>query len=291
MCAMRRLVLLAVIAGLAACTTEVPESGAAFTEARGLTYQPGCTSHDDQLIRNAAAWQVFWAVTHPEGEPAPAVDFQSASVLAVCAPLASPGHGYEITAWEAAPANRVGVYATDVLPGDGCVHAAVVAYAFHTIKLDTVVESADFSHATAVHKACGALDQDYGWQTLSQGQYSGCSEPLEAVIRSEEEWAAFWARLHAPVNPAPERPAVDFASESVIATCTGARPSGGYATVIAHLTAPDEAGQVTVGVRDLEPGSVCVVTDAVTQPYHVIRVNRALSGATFRRNTSVLDCS
>lgn len=286
-----RSILPAVLAMLAGCTQELPESGPWFAEAKGLTYQPGCQAHNDALIRDGAAWHAFWELTHPDGEPTPAVDFERASVLAVCGALASPGHDYEITAWEATSKDRVTVHVSDVQPGDGCFYPAVVAFAFHAIMLEGTPASADFSHARAVRQACGTLGPGYGWTTLAQGQSSGCVQPVDVLIRTEDEWAAFWSTLHAPFEPAPARPAVDFANESVIATCLGARPTGGYATVVAHLTSPDEAGSITVGVRDLEPGAGCGVTQAVTQPYHVIRVNRVLSDATFRRRSSVLDCS
>lgn len=286
----KRLSFLAVIAMLAACGNEAPGDGPGpFSEAKGVTYQPGCSAPVQQLVRNTAAWTSFWTQTHPGGEPVPAVDFGNASVLAVCAAISSPAHGYEITAYEPQPGGGVTAHVTAVEPGAGCVYPAVVAHAFHAIKLDGVF-SADFQQATAVREACAALGADYGWETLALGQSSACTEPLETVIRTEQAWADFWSSLHATSDPQPERPAVDFASESVIATCLGTRPNGGYATFIVHLTPPDEAGHVAVGTQDLEPGPRCAVTEAVTNPYHVIRVNRVLTGATFRRKASVLDC-
>ena len=80
---------------------------------------------------------------HGETEPAPAVDFETASVLAVCSWLSDPGVSLEITTFEAA-ATHLTAYVTKV---SQCgAHPQVIVFGYHALRIDGVFESADFQH-------------------------------------------------------------------------------------------------------------------------------------------------
>jgi hypothetical protein len=136
------------------------------------------------------------------------------------------------------------------------------------------------------------VDQPPGWTSLADDYFSGCTEAADRLIRNDEDWAAFWTLVHADLDEEPVRPDIDFANESVIATCLGNRQDGGFATRIRHMTDPDPEARVVVGVLDYIAATDCG-EDALTptyQAYHMIRVNRPLAGVTFRRRTTVYSC-
>jgi len=84
---------------------------------------------------------------------------------------------------------------------------------------------------------------------------TGINQQERLVIGDADAWAAFWARMYANRSPVPERPAVDFSKEVIVAVAMGARPSGGYAILVSG--AKRQAGVLVIDVtsRSLGPGS------------------------------------
>jgi hypothetical protein len=291
-----RLALAGMTAALSACMPSDPAQAPSHRLPADLGYGElvrgmanFCNGAQPTLIRNEADWQAFWAAVQPD-EPVPAVDFATDSVLASCVSLPSPGYRHEIAAWRESAPGQLTVDTVVVAFACGLYPQVVVA-GYHAIRIDGVFDSADFVKGSAVGESCDLGDGTFGWETLDYGQWSGCGEPADVVIGTEEAWQSFWSSLHATSSPQPERPAVDFATESVIATCLGERPDGGYVTYLKHLSEPDASGNVVVDGTEIVAGPTCTVTQAVTQPYHVIRVNRVVNGATFRRLTLESSCA
>ena len=143
---------------LAGCGEAPPTEPVAFaTLGEGTSYQPGCGErHDDRLIRDALAWESYWNEVHPGTPPArPSVDFTAASVLTTCGARPSPGFSDVITevgVVEDAPVALVTV--TDYTPGPNCASPAVVIYGHHAVRVDRVLESADFTHEAATGPPC-----------------------------------------------------------------------------------------------------------------------------------------
>jgi hypothetical protein len=293
-----RLALIGAMVALSACAPS--ESGDETTPVRRLPSDLGyselawgiensCNGAQPALIRNDADWQAFWTAVRPD-EPVPAVDFSTDSVLAACVYIGDPGHRYAIAGWEENAPRQLTVHTTVATPACGPSPQIVVA-GYHAIRIDGTFDSAEFQERSAVRESCDLPDDRFGWETLAYGQYSGCTEPTDVVIGTAEDWTAFWSSLHANVDPEPARPAVDFASESVIATCLGERPDGGYVTYFRYVGEPDETGHVILDGVERVSGPTCAVSAAVTQPYHVIRLNRVATGATVRRLTLESACS
>jgi hypothetical protein len=272
----------AITAALSACVPvgEDPSAVAFETLARGGTYQPGCTAqHDDRLIRNQADWAAFWDQVHVDpAPPLPAVDFSRDTVLANCGQRSDPGEYSTIDAvrlGEGAPASAL-VSVTDTsLPG---IFPMVIVYGYHAVRVSGVIDAAQFVHVRA-------RGPQMRVETLAVGESSGCDASSDQLISTPGEWAAFWSALHAGREPEPLRPSVDFSTQSVLASCLGARPSGGYQVRITEVRTTGE-----VAVRETQPGPNCAVTLAQTQPYHLISVDRRLDSATFTRSTTVQDC-
>lgn len=155
---MRRVIALCGVLVLAACGEPLDGETVAFeTLAQGSGYEPGCAEGpDDRLIRDEAAWASYWTQVHPGAAPArPAVDFASQSVLASCGQRPSPGYAYEITDVQVAvDAPVAAVTVTDREPGPNCVHPAVVVYSHHAVRIDAVVDAADFAHEALAGPPC-----------------------------------------------------------------------------------------------------------------------------------------
>jgi hypothetical protein len=278
-----RLLTSAVFAAvLAACVPvdEDPATAALETLARGSTFQPGCTAqHDDRVIRNQQDWAAFWSQVHAApAPPLPDVDFSRDTVLANCGSRGSPGQFSTIDAvrFREGASGSVLVSVTDTsLSG---VFPAVIVYGFHAVRVGGVVDNAQFVHVTAG-------GQQMRLETLAVGDYSGCDAAADQLISTPAQWATFWSGLHAGQGSEPARPVVDFSTHSVLASCLGERPTGGYR---AHITEVRATGEVRV--RETQPGANCAVTEALTQPYHVISVDRRLASAGFTRSVTVQEC-
>jgi hypothetical protein len=109
------------------------------------------------------------------------------------------------------------------------------------------------------------------FSTLEQGASSGIREPTRIVVRSSREWLLVWAR-HVRAVGAVVPPPVDFEREMVVGVFLGQRETGGYRIEITKVERTWEVVRVTYQVRDPEPGAV--LTQALTQPFHLVRVPR-----------------
>lgn len=285
-----RLALIGALLSLSACAPSETDEAPAQRLPAAHSYEQlvrggafSCNGAQSSLIRNEADWQAFWTAVDPD-EPLPAVDFATSSVLASCVALPNPGYRQAITGWEESAPGQLTVHTTVAAPACGVYTQQVVA-GYHAIRIDGVFDVAEFQQGSAVRESCELPHAQFGWETLAYGYQSGCLAATDTVIRTPEDWAAFWSQLHSHVSPEPERPAVDFAAESVVAHCLGERPDGGYASYFTYVHEPDGSGHIVLDGTEYVAGPTCPVTLATTQPYHVIRVNRVVTGATVRRLT------
>lgn len=113
------------------------------------------------------------------------------------------------------------------------------------------------------------------FETIDMGQYSGIAgqRPEAFKIETQVQWEELWARHQAIVMPAPAPPPVDFSRQMVIAAVDGQEPSGGYRLEITGIE--EVAGRLEVRVSKEIPGPDCLVTAALTQPFHIVRTARS----------------
>jgi hypothetical protein len=120
------------------------------------------------------------------------------------------------------------------------------------------------------------------FQTVAKGSLSGVREPSQVIIRSQAKWLALWHR-HTLVdtNPAPA-PVINFDKEIVAAVFLGEKPTGGYSVEI--IRAEQMNGSLLIEYREKSPPPSSMTIQALTQPFHIIRLatNESLT-ATFRR--------
>lgn len=110
-------------------------------------------------------------------------------------------------------------------------------------------------------------------ETIDRGTRAQFAEGTQRVIRDRETFETFWRRLHANADAASSMPAVDFSSEMVLAVVLGERPTGGYRVDIASVTRNVNPTVVRAFVTEVQPGADCVVTQATTVPYHIVKLD------------------
>jgi hypothetical protein len=109
------------------------------------------------------------------------------------------------------------------------------------------------------------------------------------VLRSVTEWSDFWSILKTSYIPQPPLPSVNFSEKVVIAVVDSSRATGGYSITITRVQI-SAAGLVIQAVHQ-SPGPACLVTQAPSQPYHIVTAPAFSGEATLWLTETVLDCS
>jgi hypothetical protein len=102
------------------------------------------------------------------------------------------------------------------------------------------------------------------------GGTCGVAEPKQVVIRDSDAWKSLWKEMQSQRTPAPATPDVDFSREMVVGVFLGQKPTGGYSVRVTRIEqAPDV---LKVEFKETRPAPDSIVTQALTQPYHLVVV-------------------
>lgn len=113
------------------------------------------------------------------------------------------------------------------------------------------------------------LSQKYSFETIAKNYYSGHNERKDYVIKEISEWRSLWDIVNAGVTPKPALPIIDFDDETVIAVFQGVHSTGGYSIEIVEIL--EKANSLEVTVKETSPSSGSNVTQAFTQPFHIVK--------------------
>jgi hypothetical protein len=72
--------------------------------------------------------------------------------------------------------------------------------------------------------------------------------------------------------PKQELPRVDFEAEIVVAVFLGERRTGGHAIEVSKVEEHPETAQLKVYYREIAPPRNAIVTQALTQPFHIVKL-------------------
>lgn len=125
--------------------------------------------------------------------------------------------------------------------------------------------------------------------SIKQGNASYDVEAQNRVIRNASEFKALWEELFANRQPLPEKPEVDFDSEMVVISVMGTQKSGGYTTEI--LQAGFYDGKLGIKVKQRKPGEGCATTASLTNPYHLVKLDKTDNSVEFFEVETRYDCS
>ena len=124
--------------------------------------------------------------------------------------------------------------------------------------------------------ACTPIDNDpvrpVSFETIDKGFSSGIEIEEQIVIERVADWEALWTEHMALRSPVPELPELNFTRVTVIAIFSGLKSTGGYAVEIKEIATTNS--EINVIYKVTEPGPDDMVTEAETQPFHIIKIER-----------------
>ena len=124
---------------------------------------------------------------------------------------------------------------------------------------------------------------------VDQGGYSGIGIRVNYIIDDLETWETLWTDIHNISTNTPELPFVNFTTEVIIAVFLGEFATGGYVAQITRIE--NSTSGLTVHIKEEHPGPSCIVTMAITRPYHIIKAELSSSQPIeFEYNVIVRNC-
>ena len=117
--------------------------------------------------------------------------------------------------------------------------------------------------------------------SLTKGQYSGIAEKSDKIVTDMKTWTKLWAKMHELVEPKPPLPKVDFSKNTVLTVFMGTKNTGGYD--ISIHTIREMKDRIQVEVEEIVPRSSGIVTMALTQPFHVVKIAKSKKKIEFVR--------
>jgi hypothetical protein len=137
----------------------------------------------------------------------------------------------------------------------------------------------------------GAVDigwNDAGAGHVAHGFYSGFTRPARVVIDNDADWRAAWATAYVGMSPTVNPPAIDFTRSSIILVALGTRATGGYDIAVTRLASTPD--YLYVEVTSTSPGSRCGTTQALTQPFDIVRIPRQHPPLVFVEKSATEQC-
>ena len=126
------------------------------------------------------------------------------------------------------------------------------------------------SFITAAAEDKPAATRQIPFQTIAKGTRSGVSEAGQIIVRTQAEWNALWQKHSSMESNRSQAPALDFNKEIVTGIFLGQKPTSGYDVEIISMERSD--GTLTVSLREKSPQPGAVLTQAFTQPFHMVRI-------------------
>ena len=119
------------------------------------------------------------------------------------------------------------------------------------------------------------------FETVAEGYYDGLDEKGTYVVRDSTDVENLRNKGYA-------LPEIDFSGHMIIAVFQGTCPTGGFSITVVKVVETEPVVQVFV--KETWPGEGCGVTEALTQPYHIIKVQRVEKEIVFTRGLEITIC-
>jgi len=113
------------------------------------------------------------------------------------------------------------------------------------------------------------IEFNVNFETIDIGYYCDHRERSDYVIQTQQEWDDLWQKTYGASLEAPE---INFSSTIVLAVYMGVRATGGYRIEITNIGENEE--HIRVYIRETRPSPFDMVTMLLTQPYHIVTLNR-----------------
>jgi len=134
----------------------------------------------------------------------------------------------------------------------------------------------------------GSEESKVAFEVIHNGSYSAITEKRELVINSDDEYQKLMIEVYKNLDQMPRIPVVDFKKNTLVAVFMAQKTSGGYMINIDSIT--ESSKGLTVNVIESSPGKGCTVTDALSQPYEIVKIPKTKEKAVFKYKQIVKDC-
>lgn len=125
------------------------------------------------------------------------------------------------------------------------------------------------------------------FETIAKGS-GGHSEKVNYLIENDSDWEELWEKVNSLSISKPPSPEVDFTQNSIIAIFQGMKSTGGYSIEIIKVVETENS--VEVFIKEVSPGENCIVTQAFTQPHHIIKTKKIDKKVNFTTEQEIKDC-
>jgi hypothetical protein len=125
-------------------------------------------------------------------------------------------------------------------------------------------------------------------EIVLNGTFCSVDEKREAVVNSNDELNKLMVDVYRNLDQVPKSPVVDFNKNTLIAVFIGARNTGGYMVDIDSVT--EGSKNLTVNVTETKPGKSCVVTEAITKPFTIVKIPKTDKKPVFKYKEIVSEC-
>ena len=126
------------------------------------------------------------------------------------------------------------------------------------------------------------------FHTIEKRVFSGHKEEAYYVINDAYRWAETWSHHIRNWDPKPPPPEVDFSQTTIIAVFMGQFSTGGYGIEVKEII--DMGVSIEVKVEKTYPGKGCGVTEAFSQPYHIVKVDKMDKQVIFNTSSRTIVC-
>ncbi|MCL4416925.1 MAG: protease complex subunit PrcB family protein [Actinobacteria bacterium] len=121
--------------------------------------------------------------------------------------------------------------------------------------------------------SCGKENRDkIALDTISKGKYSQQAEKEYFVIKDTESFNQLLAKISNGDSEITNKD-VDFSKEMVVGVFLGEKPTGGYTVEISDVLKQDKYIEFLIKINEPNPGEI--VTEAITSPYHIIKLKKS----------------
>lgn len=108
------------------------------------------------------------------------------------------------------------------------------------------------------------------FEVIHGGPFASVSVKKEMTATNKDDYLKIMNEVYSNLDQMPQIPEVDFTKNDVVAVFMGAKTTGGYSINVDKVIKRKDA--LTVAVNETSPAVNCVVTQAITQPFQVIKI-------------------
>ncbi len=128
-------------------------------------------------------------------------------------------------------------------------------------------------------------EEELFWEVFAQGDQAIASEASQYyVISSEADLLKIWNQAYGNQLTVPALPAVNFERETIVAVFSATKPTGGFGLKIEEVTV--DGPDAYIDLLEISPPADAITTQALTQPWMMLRILRGGLSAAWFRNPS-----